>query len=187
MRTNRFNVWPILRGHWKALRNHGRADVAARFGLLFIPLAVFAIGWGRSWRLGAPTALLSGLALLAGALLGSFTHLSTLRMKVSEWSDVDSDRYSVERDQLDETAAHLLTAALAAALAAASIVVGLNVQEPSSDPKLSNTLSGFWGALALGLGTFVLESFIVCLPRLYSAYVEINKVPPKLSGFAKGR
>ncbi len=116
-------------------------------------------------------------------MLSAFTHLSTLRLKITEWDGDDGvSRFSVERDMLDETAAHLLTGSLACVLDAAALVVGMNV---SLDKK--GHLTGFWAALSAGISFYVLLIFVVILPRLYSAYVEINNVKGRLSGFTRGK
>lgn len=183
---DRFNVAPILRGHWKGLTNGqylvARPDLAAR-AILLLPIGLFGYLLWRGASLASPAALLTGAALLAGGMLSAFTHLSTLRLKITEWDgEGGASRFSVERDMLDETAAHLLTGSLACVLDAASLVIGMNV---SLDKN--GQLTGFWAALSSAISLYVLLIFVVVLPRLYSAYVEINRVAGRLSGFTRGK
>ncbi|WP_447038277.1 hypothetical protein [Streptomyces sp. DSM 118878] len=181
---DRFNVAPILRGHWKGLSNGQylthRPDLSAR-AVLLLPVVLFGFMIYRGAGLATPAALLTGAALLAGGMLSAFTHLSTLRLKITEWDgDERVSRFSTERDMLDETAAHLLTGSLACIIDAASLVVGMNVGLDKN-----GHLTGFWAALSAGISLYVLLLFIVVLPRLYSAYVEINAVAGRLSGFTR--
>jgi hypothetical protein len=148
---------------------------------LLVPLAVFLVMFFKDGKLASPAALLTGVSLLAGGMLSSFTHLSTLRLKITEWDGAGGpSRFEVEREMLDETAAHLLTGSLFCAFDAASLVIGMNF-------SLTKTghLYGFWAALSAGVSSYILLIFVFVIPRLYSAYVEINGVGRDLSGFAK--
>ncbi|MET9928623.1 MULTISPECIES: hypothetical protein [unclassified Streptomyces] len=183
---DRFNVAPIFRGHWKGLTNGQylsyRPDVLARL-IMLLPIALFVFLLIRGATLSAPSALLTGAALLAGGMLSAFTHLSTLRLKITEWDGESGEsRFGAEREMLDETAAHLLAGSLACILDAASLVVGMNL---GLDSK--GRLVGFWAAVSSGISFYVLLIFILILPRLYSAYVEINGVIGRLSGFTQGK
>ncbi|MFJ3136786.1 hypothetical protein ACIPK5_12805 [Streptomyces sp. NPDC086843] len=90
----------------------------------------------------------------------------------------EASRYEVEKGMLDETAAHLLTGSLLCALDAASLVIGMNVSVTRA-----GHLYGFWAALAAAISSYVLIIFVLLVPRLYSAYVEMNDVHPDLNGF----
>lgn len=182
---NRLNLAPLFRAHWKGLTNGVTSptpDWPSRAVLIFIPLAVGAASISLDWRLKSPAALLAGVALLAGSLLSAFTHLSSLRMKISEGAQRDSNRFDAERAMLDETAAHLLLACLACVVNAVTIVIGLNFR---SDTK--EEISGSWAAVSLATSSWIVVLFVLCLPRLYSAYVEINQVQEDLSGFTRRR
>ncbi|MFF0132215.1 hypothetical protein ACFYTG_42010 [Streptomyces mirabilis] len=145
----------------------------------FVPILVFLLMWLKDGRLSTPGALLTGVALLAGGMLSAFTHLSTLRLKLKEWAGASEvSRYEVEKGMLDETAAHLLTGSLLCVLDAASLVIGMNVSVTKD-----GHLFGFWAALAAAISSYVLIIFIFLIPRLYSAYVEMNDVSPDLNGF----
>ncbi|MFJ1767837.1 hypothetical protein ACIOD2_46475 [Amycolatopsis sp. NPDC088138] len=100
---------------------------------------------------------------------------------MTEWTKHDEDVFSPERAMLDESAAHLLLGALISAVNAAILVLGMNV-----GPK-HDEVAGVWCAIACGLGCYVLLMFFLCLPRMYSAYVELNNVSDSLSGFSKGK
>lgn len=183
---SRFNIMPVLRGHWKGLTDRRyvprRADILARLSLL-LPVAVFFLMWRRDGQLAAPAPLLTGVALLMGGMLSAFTHLSVLRLKVTEWSSSGGDsRWEVERGMLDETAAHLLAGALLCAFDAAVLAVGMNVSVTKS-----GHLCGFWAAAAAALSSYILLIFIFIVPRLYSAYVDLNGVSAELNGFNRGR
>ncbi|WP_159031266.1 hypothetical protein [Streptomyces acidiscabies] len=146
---------------------------------LLIPAIVFLLMWLKKGNLSTPSALLTGIALLAGGMLSAFTHLSTLRLKLKEWVDAsEASRYEVEKGMLDETAAHLLTGSLLCAFDVASLVIGMNVSMTKE-----GHLYGFWAALSAAISSYVLVIFTLLVPRLYSAYVEINDVSPDLNGF----
>ena len=82
---------------------------------------------------------------------------------------------------IDETAAHLLFAALLSAVDAGLIVIAMNTVASGQN------VEGWWAALVLAVSSYILMLFIICLPRLYSAYIQINSVSDALSGFTKGR
>lgn len=182
---SRFEIAPLIRGHWKGLTNgveNVTPDWTGRTILVGVPIVLGILAKSLDWQIAAPTALLAGMSLLAGALLTSFTHLSVLRMKVSDWTEHESDSRAAERAMLDETAAHLLLAALASVITAVVLVIGLNFRE--GEPEV---VTGLWAAVGLALSSWVVLLFIVCLPRLYSAYVQINDVSDKLNGFVRHR
>ncbi len=182
---SRFNLAPLFRAHWKGLTNgitSPTPDWPSRLILMFVPVIVGVFSALFGWRLMAPGALLAGVTLLAGSLLSAFTHLSSLRMKISEWTEENSDRFNVERAMLDETAAHLLLASLASIVNAVIIVIGLNFHS-----GVKEEIDGFWAAVSLAFSSWTVMLFVLCLPRLYSAYVEINHVEENLSGFTRRR
>jgi hypothetical protein len=180
---SRFNLIPVVRGSWKGLSDSQyKPDWFARAALTLLPGALFVgmLLWGG--RLAAPTPILTAVSLLAGGMLSAFTHLSTLRLKITEWlssPDIDDEFLRDEREMLDESAAHLLTGAMACAIAAGILVLGMNV---ALDGK--GAITGLWAALSSAASAYVLLLFIMAVPRLYSAYVDINKVSSKLSGFS---
>jgi hypothetical protein len=179
----RFDVTPLLRGHWFGLL-HGQfekyqPDWLAR-GVFVISPALGIAALFLDWEITAPTPLLSAVALLAGALVGSFGSLSTLRLKLTDWATEDDERFQVQRDMIDETVAHVLTAALLSAATAVVLVIGTNVA------GADQAVTGCLAAATIALGSYVVLLFVLILPRLYAAYVEINQVRDRLSGFSKG-
>ncbi|MEU4559128.1 hypothetical protein AB0F72_12125 [Actinoplanes sp. NPDC023936] len=184
---DRFNPIPVFRGSWKGLADgrYGRLrpDWLARAVLGLPPAALLIFMLCSDADLKAPVPILTAVSLLAGGMLSAFTHLSTLRLKITEWLDdpeAEQDRFLTEREMMDESAAHLLAGAVACALDAALLVLGLNL---SSDEK--GALTGVWAALAGAGSAYVLLLFVMSVPRMYAAYVAINDVSTKLSGFAR--
>jgi hypothetical protein len=176
----------VIRGHWKGLSFYRddviRPDYASRIAVVAIPVVTAGLMIFFGGKLQAPSALLAGLALLAGGLLAAFGQLSTLRLRLTERMISEDDGQRTDRDYLDETAAHLLMAAYGAALTAAVLVVGMNF---GLDAK--GALTGWWAGIAAGLAAWVVTIFLMSLPRLYNAYVGINKVRDQLSGTHSGR
>ncbi|MGW3413873.1 hypothetical protein [Streptomyces sp. NPDC000888] len=150
-----------------------------RIIMVVLPLGLAGVMLLRRGELAAPAALLTGVSLLAGGMLSAFTHLSTLRLKITEINATESaDRFEVERGMLDETAAHLLAGSLFCAFNAATLVLGMNVSVSSK-----GHLTGILAAIATGLSTYIVLIFVAVLPRLYNAYVEMNNVSVALNGF----
>lgn len=179
MAGGRLDLRPILRGHWRGLTDgrvsSARPDWVTR-ALLLGSLLLLPLGWRCGWTLAAPGPLLSGVALLAGALVGSFGTMTTLRLKLADIADVEDEALAPERDLLDESVSHILLAAAVAAATAAALVVGTNVADPGQP------VTGFWASLAIALSAYLLLLFMMILPRLYAAYVQINRVRPELNG-----
>lgn len=171
----------LFRGHWKGLSDYRgdrlKADKATRIFVVAAPLAAgisTAIGHGL---IAAPGALLSGVALFSGGLLAAFGQLSTLRLKLTDRADENHFSERIDRDFLDETAAHLLVAAYTAAVSAALLVLAMSFGADSE-----GRIGGAWGAIIATVTTYVFVVFIIALPRLYVAYTRINKVRSELSG-----
>lgn len=184
--TRRLDLRPIIRGQWRGLSKGLPPDIKpdwlARILIYATPVAILLLSVALCWSIAAPSALLSGVALLAGGLLSSFAYLSTLRMKVTEWSSSEPDRWRTERSMLDETAAHLLAAVLACIVEAVLLVIGMNLSTP---PQYA--VSGWLAAAIYAVAAYIALIFLVCLPRLYNAYTELNDVSDELSGFTRGK
>lgn len=129
--------------------------------------------------LSAPGALLSAVALFSGGLLASFGQLSTLRLKLTERAGDNHFSERIDRDYLDETAAHLLVAAYSAAVSAALLIMAM-----SFGADAQGRIGGAWAAVITSVTTYVFVVFIIALPRLYVAYTRINKVRREMSGTA---
>lgn len=192
MAGSRLSVVPLLRGHWsKGLTNDrsaGRpatADWLTRAALAFPSFALFAATWIAGWSLPAAAPLLAGCALLSGATLSAFSAISTLRLRLTD--RLDDESLDMTRDALDESVAHILTVSLLAITDSILIVVGMNVA-PTVDANGASTggVYGWWAAAAIGVSTYMALLFILTLPRLYYAYVKIQKVSAQMSGFSSG-
>lgn len=182
---DRLNPAALVRGQWKSLSDYrnprvAHGDVVARAIVYIGPLAVGLLVWLIDGRISAPGPLLAGVALLTGGLLSTFTHLSTLRLKLTERAEQWQDAERLDRDAMDESATHLLVAAYASAITAALLVVGMNVTEPNQP------LVGIFAIATSVAATFVLINFLMVIPRLYGAYVSINSVRSELSGQHSG-
>ncbi len=117
-------------------------------------------------------------------MLTAFTHLSSLRKAYTDRVDVWGDAERVQRDYLDETAAHLLTGSYTAAWCAASLVVAMNTATPQV-PGGPAVPHGLCASVPVALATYLFLIFIVAIPRMYVAYVELNDVRDELSGTHK--
>lgn len=150
----RFDLSPIVRGHWKGLTN-GVGDAAcpdwpARLTLVLVPGFIVGATILLDWHLSQPAPILAGISLLAGALLGAFAQLSTLRLKLTEWSEAAKpERWRVERELIDETAAHILMAATLCAVDAALLIVAMNVTANGV------AVSPAWSAPVYGVLTYI--------------------------------
>ncbi|AGI12978.1 hypothetical protein PBI_BUTTERS_31 [Mycobacterium phage Butters] len=182
---DRFNIVPLIRGQIKGLTlgtRPGQRDYVALTILFGIPglLLLAAIKW--NWSLIAPIPLLTAVALLAGGTLSAFGSLSTLRLKLTEWSE-SHDGKDVYRDSLDESVAHLFMIALACVADAATLVVGLNVTRGQPGTPLQDAVTCAPAYIAIAITAYIFLAFIMVLPRLYWAYVKMNRVSPQLNGF----
>lgn len=186
MNAGRLSPRPLFRGHWKSLKdvrtNRGTADWVARAALIGAILLA-PLGWWLGWSIRAPQPILAGVALMAGALIGSFGQVNTLRLKLTDRDGDDDPTSQVDRDALDESAAHLLTSALLCAVTSVLLVLGINL---SSDLSASPAVTGFWAAPAIATGAYALITFFIAVPRLYGAYVTVNNVSSRISGYSRG-
>ena len=171
----------LIRGQWRVLTNRdleGRSspDAVARIFTYVIPLAAAVWVFIRG-SLGAPEALLSAMSLFAAGLLTSFAHLSTWRDRLTERAESLPDADALDRDHLDETAAHLAAAAYGSIACAISLVVAMNTR-----PEGQEALQGLAAAIPTAFGTYVAVIMLIALPRLYQAYTSLNNVRPEMSG-----
>jgi hypothetical protein len=125
--------------------------------------------------------MLSALALLSGALLSVFAQLSSLRLRLT---DRPEERYlDIERDGIDEAVAHLLFAFLLCIITCALLTIGMSTSYGGKDAPL--ILGTFWTAPISAFTTYIFALFVILVPKLYSAYVEMNQVRRELNGFHK--
>lgn len=103
----RFDITDLAHGLVKVLRNGSdrtKADRLAWSALILLPVLAGGVMLVFCTPLRAPGSVLTGVAILAGGFLTSFTHLSTLRAKLTDRADVYSEAEEPERDLLDEVA-----------------------------------------------------------------------------------
>jgi hypothetical protein len=181
----------IFRAHWKALSDYRRVpprpDWGSRIAVVGLPLVTTAAMVRFHGELRSPEAYLAALAIFAGGLLAAFTHLSGVRDRLEQRAGAWGDAEKIDRDAIDESAAHLLVASYMAGVAAALLVLGLNVAPAPIPPATEVVVGGWIGALATGAMTHVLILFLVAIPRLYSAYTTAFTVSDALNGYHRGR
>ncbi len=182
---NRLNPFFLFRGHWKSLSDY-RGDRARpawllRFVVVGVPILVGALMLWRQGTLADPGSVLSALALLAGALLAAFAQVSTWRLGLTEVANSFPMSQRVDRDQLDDTAVQVLASSYAAAVAAFVLVLAMNFGVDKH-----GAVEGWWAAVAAATSVYTFILFLIALPRLYSAYVRINKVRAALNGYSSG-
>lgn len=186
---SRFSIVPVIRGHWKGLTNDRpdgttKPDFATRCALLVIPLAIAGCTLWFGWQITSPAATLSAIALLSAGLLGVFTQLSGLRVRLTERQD--EEWLDVERDGIDEAVAHILFAFILCIATSALLVVGMNSIPPSPNTDgnvVPQLLSKCWSAPILAIASYILLTMFILVPKLYSAYTEMNEVRNELNGF----
>lgn len=182
-----YRLFPVelFRGHWKALSDYRAVkpvpDRLTRAVLIVVPLCGGGCMILFGGTLAAPGALLSGVALLAGGFLAAFAQISNLRIKLTERMRDLPDAEQIDRDALDETASHLLVSSYLSAVTAVILVLGMNF-----GTNAQGAVQGVWGALVVAPAVYVLLTFLVSIPRLYSAYATYNSVRPELSGTHRG-
>jgi hypothetical protein len=87
----------------------------------------------------------------------------------------------VERELIDETAAHLLLAAMLCIIDATMLVAATSVTPAGQKVSIE------WTAAILAVSVYIVFIFLICIPRLYSAYVQINGVSDHLNCYVKGK
>lgn len=194
----RFNLVPIVKGHWKSLANvnklgeHVGADIVTRsiLGVLSVGAATWV--YLADVAFAAPAALLSGFALLSGVLLSVFAQLASMRTRLTDSND-SSNRTRVLKDSLDESVAHVLIAALLGLLASVTIVVSMAMYEPpipeapagvavAPAPSSGPEIMGWPAVVVAAIATYEVLLLIMVIGRLYSAYTRVNDVSPRLDG-----
>jgi hypothetical protein len=133
-----------------------------------------------AWRFSAPSAVLSGVALLMGGLLSTAGVLSTLRLKLTDRDESHRAAEEAKRN-LDEAVPHVLTAALGCLTSAIVIIIAMNFPVAAAEATINR---GFSCVIAVTL-TFVAVLFVATIIRLYAAYVQVNRVPKQLDGFVR--
>lgn len=172
----------LVRGHFKSLFLNEVWWVRILLIIVVhgIPLSVGAWAWfhGLDSRALAPT--LTAMSLLAGGALSAFSHLSTLRLRLTERQDITKLSEKPDRRMFDESATHLLSCAVGAMASAASLVCAIVLI--GSRPSLCGLGAAWLGWLAAL--TFTL--FWISVPRIYLAYVNLNSVESSINGTHHG-
>ncbi|KXX59433.1 hypothetical protein [Rhodococcus sp. LB1] len=179
---DRFNFAPVFIGHWKGLTKDTDTgpvpDWGARGVVAGVPLLVIGLMAWKDVELSFPGVLLTAVSLLSGASLTVFAQLSSLRLKLTEWFDDDDTSRDSDKDALDESVSHLMAATIACVFAAVIIVVGMVTSKPDAV-----SLSGVAAYAAGGISAYIALLYVMLIPRLYYAYVNVNRVRGNLNGF----
>lgn len=174
--TDRFSPWALLGKHLSSLRDHrpGRTWDWTALAVLWVVPTVAAFVMGCVGTITMPAGWFTGVALLTGGLIGSFSYIAGLRVKLAERESTFPEGEAQIRQYLDETVAHILTAAYVSALTAIILVIEMN---------LNRKLDGLLAALPTWPSVYLLLLITMILPRLFQAYEELNNVlrsaPPK--------
>jgi hypothetical protein len=177
--VDHFNVSAVWRGHWSALgRNSLFHGVPIRALFVVAPLGLGGVALWQCWTLSAPAGLLTGVSILIGGALTVFAQLVGLRTRLR--TDLDEEWMAAQRDALDETVAHLLTAVLFAIVDATILVLGMNLAAPDGHVPTPIT------AATLALSSYLVLLLVLCVPRLYSAYTTGFVVAKHLDGHHRG-
>ena len=180
--TDRFDVRPLFRAHWKTLSRDTDdgpvPDWTARLILLLPSVAVVCVMVVVDGRLASPTVLLIAVSLLASGLLAVFAQLSALRLKLTEAHEDGHPVGDNDKSALDESATHVLVACLISFVNAAVLVTGLTM-----GPEDATALRGPAAWVSTGLFTYTLLLAVLLVPRLLYAYTRVNRVRDDLNGF----
>lgn len=186
--THRLWPGPLFHGHWKSLADvrtkRTAKDWISRI-VLGLTVVLFPVAWKLGWSVQAPVPILAGVALLGGALIGSFGQINTLRLKMTDRVGDDDPTTQIERDAVDESAAHLLTAAYMCGVSAAFLALGINFSPDLAIPELRSApaVQGFWAAAAVSAVSYTFVTFLIAVPRLYQAYDSVNRPSDQVSGY----
>ncbi|MDQ0633694.1 hypothetical protein QFZ40_001603 [Arthrobacter pascens] len=172
----------LLRGHFKSLvLNEVWIVRLLVLGAVHgIPLLIGVWSWanGLDSKVLAPT--LTAMSLLAGGALSAFSHLSTLRLKLTERQDITRKSEKPDRRMFDESATHLLSCAVGAMASAASLVGSIVLV--GQNPRLE----GFGAAWIGWIASLTFTLFWISVPRIYLSYVNINAVDSSINGTHHG-
>lgn len=183
---SRFSLAPVFRGHWKGLTNDAdngevRPDWFSRIVLIAVPLSLVGLTIKFGWQIASPSAILSAVALLSAGLLGVFTQLSGLRVRLTE--RYEEEWLDVERDGIDEAVSHVLFAFMLCILTSVLLVIGINFAGTADPAGASQALPPCWSAAIFATSSYVVLTMLILVPKLYSAYTEMNEVRDELNGF----
>lgn len=172
----------LIRGHFKSLflNEVWWARVLLIIAVHGVPLLIGLWAWfhGLDGRVLAPA--LTAMSLLAGGALSAFSHLSTLRLRLTERQDVTKTSEKPDRRMFDESATHLLSCAVGAMASAASLICAIVLV--GSGTSLCGPGAAWLGWIA----SLTFTLFWISVPRIYLAYVNLNAVEPSINGTHHG-
>lgn len=171
---------PLFYGHARTLASQAGPDRVARGALWGLPIAIGIVAYVCEWRFTAPSALLTGAALLMSGFLTTAGALSTFRLKLTDRDETHRDAQSAKRN-LDEAVPQVLVAALGCLTSAVLIILAMNFPLGEDTAAINR---GFSAAVATSL-SFVALLFIATIIRLYAAYIQVNRVSDDLNGFVR--
>lgn len=183
----RFNPSPIWNAHLKGLMNRkytterpvGVPDAAARALLYVAPLVAGVVMFFFDGKVAGTDGLLAAAGIFTGALFMAFTQVASWRQMLSDRRHEREVAEVAQRDSLDEAVAHLLMAMYASVALAVVIVSGRNFADAEG------RLTSGWAAATAALGVYTALLLLIVMPKLYSAYVEINEVDDEMSGLSR--
>lgn len=181
--TDRFSPMPLVLAHWKCLSvdvdgSKTKPDWLARSVLLILSAGAGTATILLGGTLANAGALLAADALLASSLLAVFAQITSLRMKFSDRYESGLPDSDTDKDAMDESATHLLFAAMLAFVNAAVLAAGVAFAPPSE-----LRLAGPLAAVSASLFVYQALLLVMLLPRLLHAYTTVNGVRKELSGF----
>lgn len=175
----------LFRGHFKVLADRDTAGKENRRWVrivlacivYLVPIVVGLLMIKVNTTLHSPGALLTATSLLSGGSLSAFTHVSSLRQRLTDRRKTYENADGPDRSLIDESATHLLMCAVAAMLTATSIIIGM-----LSSHAANAEYSGLCSGISIGLATWTGIIFWIAIPRLYSVYVQMHAVDDTLNG-----
>ena len=180
---DRLFPFDLVRGHFKSLYAGASLwlKVVLTLAIYGVPTGVAAVAWlvGLDTRVLAP--LLTAMSLLSGGTLSAFGQLSTLRLRLTDRLDRTPQTEKPDRRMFDESATHLLFCATMAMVTAMSVVV--TMMTVGGAPRIC----GLNAAWILWATTLTAILFWIAVPRIYLAYVNINRVDHEVDGTFRDR
>lgn len=186
---DRLFPWFLFKGHFKSLSIRGETFTRQNWPVTAVvyglPVVTFILCWLLEQIMQVPVvlqkpgAVLSAAALLAGGTLTAFTHLSTLRLKLTERSVELKDTEQADRDMVDEVALHLIMAALSSTITALLLILGITYATGSTN---TDEIRGPFAWIVFSSLVFNGVLYWIAFPRLFLAYIEINNVSKAMAG-----
>lgn len=182
------SLYAIYLGQWKALKAYtadddtpGKISIVGAFMVYALPCCTVIATFMFGLNIDSSDTLLSMLGILAGALIAAVGQLAAWRESICKENPKDDDAHRPERWLLDSSVSHILAGAYSAIFAVILTIVGMIVTLPDT-PAIPEWSHHVCTALILLFSSHVATSVLVSLPALYSAYVQVNEVPPALNG-----